>query len=157
MLGGEQRPQQPGHEGGRRVGHVGVQEGDDVTGGGGQRRRHGLPLAAGPAGPGHHLRPRVAGLLGGVVERAVIEDDDLVDQPVPPAGGQERLHDRPHDRAHGRALVSGRDADRDGPPDPGLGLEHRCAGEIAVVIGVRHAPDSSSRAALSRQARAGYH
>ena len=157
MFGGEQRAQQPGDEGGGRVGHVGVQVDDDVAAGGGERRRHGLALAAGPARPGHHHGPGVAGLLGGVVQRAVVEHDDLVDQPVPPARGQERLHDRPNDRAHGRALVTGRDADRDGPAGPGLGPEHGCAREITVVIGVGHAHDSSSRAALSGPARAGYH
>ena len=94
------------------------------------------PFPPRPARPGDHDRTRIAGLLGGVVERAVVEHDDLVDQPVPPAGGQERLHHRPHDRSHRRALVAGRDADRDGPSGPGLGLEHRWAGEIAVVVGV---------------------
>ena len=157
VVGGEQRPEQPGDEGGCRVGHVGIEVGDDVAARGRQRRCHGLALAAGAAGPGHHDRPGVTGLLGGVVERPVVEHDDLVHQAVAPVPGQERLDDGPHDRTHGRALVPGRDADRDGPAGPRLGLEHGADGEVPVVIGVRHAHDSSSRAALSRPARSGYH
>ena len=157
MVGGQQRAEEPGHEGRGRVGDVRVQEGDDVTRRGRQRRRHRLALAAVPTGSGHHGRPGVAGLLGGVVERAVIEHDDLVDQPVAPVPGQEGLHHRPHDRPHRRALVAGRDAHRDCPPGPGLGLEHRAGGEVPVVIGLGHALDSSSRAALRWPAPAGYH
>ena len=67
VVGREQRSEQAGHEGRRRVGHVRIEEGDDVAGGGGQGGGHGLALATGPAGTGHHGRPRVAGLLGGVV------------------------------------------------------------------------------------------
>ena len=157
VVGGEQRSEQAGHEGRRRVGHVRIEEGHDVTGGGGQGGGHGLALAAGPAGAGHDGCPGVAGLLGGVVARAVVEHDDLVDQPVAPVPGQKGLDDRPDHRAHRRALVAGGDAHRDGGAGPCLGLEHGTRGEVTVVIGVRHAPDSSSRTALSRPARAGYH
>ena len=78
------------------------------------------PLPPGAARPGHHAGPGVAGLLGRVVERAVVEHDDLVDQPVAPVAGQEGLDHGPHDRAHRRALVAGRDAHRDasGPSGP---------------------------------------
>ena len=82
--------------------------------------------------------------------RAVVEHDDLVDQAVAPVPGQEGLHDRPHHRAHRRALVAGRDAHRDRPAGPGLGLEHRAGGEVPVVVGVRPRPDSSSRGRVER-------
>ncbi len=157
MLGGEQRSEQAGHEGRRRVGHVCIEEGDDVTGGGGQGCGHGLALAAGPAGSGHHGCPRVTGLFGGVVARAVVEHDDLVDEPVSPVSGQEGLDDRPDHRAHRGALVAGGNAHRDSRADACLGLEHGTGGEVTVVIGLRHAPDSSSLTALGRPARAGYH
>ena len=42
------------------------------------------PLPPGTPGPGNHGRPGVTGLVGGVVERAVVEHDDLVHQAVPP-------------------------------------------------------------------------
>ncbi len=157
VVGGEQRSEQAGHEGRCRVGHVRIEEGDDVAGGGGQRRGHGLALAAGAAGAGHHRCPSVAGVLGGVVERAVVEHDHFVDQSVPPVPGQEGLDDRPDHRAHRGSLVTGGDAHRHRRPGPCLGLEHRSRGEVTVVIGVWHAHDSSSRTALRRPARAGYH
>ena len=67
VLGGEQRPEQPGDEGRRRVGHVGIEEGHDVAGGGRERGGHGLALAAGAARADHDPGPGVPGLLGGVV------------------------------------------------------------------------------------------
>ena len=122
-----------------------------------ERRRHGLALAAGPARARHHPRPGVRGLGGGAVARPVVEHDHLVDQAVAPVPGQERLDDRPHDRSHRRGLVAGRDAHRHGALRALLGREDPLGREVAVPIGVRHAPDSSSPAALSGPARRRYH
>ncbi len=161
VVGGEQRAQQSGHEGGGRVGHVGIQERDDVPGGGGQRSGHRLALAPGTAGPGHDAGPGAERLRGGVVERAVVEHDHLVHQAVAAVLAEEGLDHGPDDRAHRRALVPGRDADRHRPAGVSLGLQDQASGEVTVVIGVRHASDSSSHsrtwAALRWSGPRGYH
>ena len=83
VVGGQQRAEQPGDEGRRRVGHIGVEEHDDVAGRGRQCGGHGLPLPARATRARDHAGTGIVGLLGGVVERPVVEHDDLVDEPVP--------------------------------------------------------------------------
>ena len=150
VVGGQQRPEQPGDECRGRVGHVGVEEDDEVA----RRRRRGPrpwpgPCPRRPAGPRHHPCPGVGGVGGRVVARPVVEHDHLVDQAVAPVLGQERLDHRPHDRSHRRGLVAGRDAHRHGPLRAHLGRQDPLGREVPVLIGAHHAPDSSSRAALS--------
>ena len=129
----------PGDEGRGRVGHVGIEEDDDVADGRLEGGGHGLALAArAVGGPRTTRAPASRGLFGRVVGRAVVEHDDLVDQPVFLRPGPGRADHRPHDRAHGGGLVAGRDADRDraAPPWPRAPGQ----GEVPVVVGVAARP-----------------
>jgi hypothetical protein len=140
----EEGPEQPGDELRRRVGDVGVEERHHVAPGGREGGGHGTPLPAGAAGAPHDPGTGVARLLGRIVGGAVVDHDHLVDQTVAAVLGQERLDDRSHDRADRRGLVAGRDAHRDGAPGRRLGPCDQVGGEVPVVVGLRHAPDSSS-------------
>ena len=65
-----------------------------------------------------HHRPLGLGDGRGVVGRAGVHDHDLVDQPGPLDQVAAQVLD---DAADGRGLVAGRQADRDGQPEPLLG------------------------------------
>jgi hypothetical protein len=81
----QERSEHAGDEGGRRVGHIRIEEDDQVAVGRRQRGRHGLPLAAVRFDAPHHPGPGVGGLLGRVVGGAVVEHETSSTRPFPPA------------------------------------------------------------------------
>ena len=118
VVGGEQRAQQPGDEGGRGVRHIGVEEDHDVAGRGGEAAAMAWPLPPGaarrrpPPGP----RPRRAWTAVSSPEPSSSTMTSST-SPSPPWAATNGCT-RPHDRADGRALVAGGDAHRDGPAGP---------------------------------------
>src|SRR5207248_4638881 len=121
---------------GTEVAHVGVAPDDDVAIGHEQRLPHGVALAgAGPELGGDFGGRDDAGAgTGGpgrrAVGRAVVDDDDLVDQRL--LAHEVTAHGR-DDRADRGRLVASRQAH--GDPLVALGLDQAVDGELAVVEG----------------------
>jgi hypothetical protein len=114
---------------------IGVEEDDQVAGGKVEAAAHRLALAVRRLVRRRLERRRrddrgagVDGDEGRAVGRAVVDDEQLVDEPDALA---ERLADGGDDRPDRGGFVACRDADRH--PQPGLGPDQRLEGEVAVV------------------------
>ncbi len=130
---GEQGAEQAGDEVGAEVGHVRVEEHDEVARGGLERRAHRLALAPDPARPGHHPRPGCTCEFTGFVRRAVVCDDHVVDQWHAASFLGQLTDDRVHDPPDRRCLVPGRDAHR----DPATATQRRQLGRMGTVVATR--------------------
>ena len=133
--GHQERAEEAGHEVGREVLHVGVEEDEQLGVGLGQGHLHGLALPPAGAPGAHHPGPGPAGSPAGVVVGPVVDHHDVVHQVDAAPGGGEGAGHGGHDGSHGGGLVAGRQAHRHPPLAPGPGQGVRPV--VAVVGGAR--------------------
>ena len=146
VVGGEQRAEEPGHEGRGRVGHVGIEEGDDVAAGG-RPAPPPWPGPCRPAPPGPATTVAPASWACSAVSSREPSSRTMTSStsPFPPLAARKgwttARTTEPTVEPSSRAGMQTETV----RPVRALGLEHgRGSGNRPCSIGVRHAPDSSS-------------